>query len=96
MAASDFTMQFVADMLGAPVDRPVVMETTALGAAYLAGVTVGLCPDPAEFARTWKRERRFLPQLDAESRERKWRGWRTAVERTLSSPDHSRASGNPA
>ncbi len=88
MAASDFTMQFVADILGAPVDRPVVRETTALGAAYLAGVTVGLCPNPAEFARTWKRERRFLPQLDAESRERKWHGWRTAVERTLSKTAH--------
>jgi glycerol kinase len=81
-------MQFLADILGAPVDRPAVMETTALGAAYLAGVTVGLCPDPAGFARTWKCERRFLPQLEAESRERKWRGWRTAVERTLSNRAH--------
>jgi glycerol kinase len=88
MAASDITMQFVADMLGAPVDRPAVMETTALGAAYLAGVVVGLCPDPAGFARMWRCERRFEPQLDAESRERKWRGWRAAVERTLSSRAH--------
>jgi glycerol kinase len=88
MAASDITMQFVADMLGAPVDRPAVMETTALGAAYLAGVVVGLCPDPAGFAQMWRCERRFQPQLDAESRERKWRGWRAAVERTLSSRAH--------
>jgi glycerol kinase len=88
MAASDITMQFVADMLGAPVDRPAVMETTALGAAYLAGVVVGICPDPADFARMWRCERRFEPRLDPESRERKWRGWRAAVERTLSSRAH--------
>ena len=53
MAASDVTMQFVADILAAPVDRPVVMETTALGAAYLAGLAAGLCPDLAGFAATW-------------------------------------------
>ena len=52
MAASDWTMQFLADILAAPVDRPAVLETTALGAAYLAGLAAGLCPDPAEFAET--------------------------------------------
>ena len=59
MAASDVTMQFVADILAAPVDRPAVMETTALGAAYLAGYAAGLCPDLAGFAARWKCERRF-------------------------------------
>ena len=54
MAASDVTMQFLADILAAPVDRPAVMETTALGAAYLAGAAAGLCPDLAGFAGTWK------------------------------------------
>ena len=85
MAASDVTMQFVADILAAPVDRPVVMETTALGVAYLAGHAAGLCPDLAGFASAWKRERRFEPGMDAITRERKWAGWRDAVARTLSS-----------
>jgi glycerol kinase len=88
MAASDVTMQFVADILAAPVDRPTVMETTAVGAAYLAGCAAGLCPDLAGFAASWKRERRFEPQMDATTRERKWAGWRDAVSRTLSQPHH--------
>ncbi len=83
MTASDFTMQFLADMLAAPVDRPVVMETTALGAAYLAGLAAGICPDLAGFAGYWKRERRFEPQMNPELRARKWAGWQDAVRRTL-------------
>jgi glycerol kinase len=83
MAVSDVTMQFVADILAAPVDRPAVMETTALGAAYLAGAAAGLCPELAGFASTWKCERRFEPRMDAATRERKWAGWRDAVARTL-------------
>ena len=83
MAASDVTMQFVADILAAPVDRPSVMETTALGAAYLAGHAAGLCPDLPGFAAMWRRERRFEPSMDATTRERKWAGWRDAVARTL-------------
>jgi glycerol kinase len=84
MAASDLTMQFVADILAAPVDRPGVMETTALGAAYLAGYAAGVCPDLPGFAARWRCERRFEPQMDAAMRERKWAGWRDAVARTLS------------
>jgi len=84
MAASDLTMQFVADILAAPVDRPAVMETTALGAAYLAGYAAGVCPDLSGFAAKWRCERRFEPQMDADTRERKWAGWRDAVARTLS------------
>jgi glycerol kinase len=88
MTASDWTMQFLADILAAPVDRPVVMETTALGAAYLAGRAAGLCPDPDGFAATWRLDRRFTPQMDKAARERKWAGWRDAVRRTLTSgPD---------
>jgi glycerol kinase len=83
MAASDVTMQFLADILDAPVDRPVVMETTALGVAYLAGQAAGLCPDLAGFAGTWTRERRFTPRMDAVTRARKWAGWKDAVARTL-------------
>jgi glycerol kinase len=84
MTASDVTMQFLADIIDAPVDRPAVMETTALGAAYLAGLAAGVCPELDGFARSWKRERRFTPQMDAALRARKWAGWRDAVRRTLS------------
>jgi glycerol kinase len=83
MTASDLTMQFLADMIGSPVDRPLVMETTALGAAYLAGRAAGLCPDLEGFAATWKRDRRFEPAMPPEQRARKWAGWRDAVGRTL-------------
>jgi len=83
MTASDYTMQFLADILDAPVDRPVVMETTALGAAYLAGLAAGVCPEPEAFAKSWKRERRFVPRMEAGVRARKWAGWQDAVRRTL-------------
>jgi glycerol kinase len=84
MTASDVTMQFLADILDAPVDRPVVMETTALGAAYLAGLGAGVCPDLAGFAAHWKCERRFTPRMDEATRARKWAGWQEAVRRTRS------------
>jgi len=83
MVASDWTMQFLADQLGAPVDRPHVLETTALGAAYLAGYAAGVCPDPAQFGATWALERRFTPTMDEASRARKYAGWRNAVKRIL-------------
>jgi glycerol kinase len=83
MSANDVAMQFLADILAAPVDRPVVMETTALGAAYLAGHAAGVCPDPAAFAASWRGQRRFEPTMDAATRARKWAGWRDAVARTL-------------
>jgi glycerol kinase len=86
MAASDVTMQFLADILDAPVDRPAMMETTALGAAYLAGLAAGLCPDLAEFAAGWRCERRFMPFMNPATRARKWAGWHDAVSRTLSRP----------
>jgi glycerol kinase len=83
MSASDAAMQFLADILNAPVDRPQIMETTALGAAYLAGLAAGLYPDFGGFAAAWQRERRFGPRMDAQTRARKWHGWRDAVSRTL-------------
>ena len=83
MTASDATMQFLADILAAPVDRPVVMETTALGAAYLAGRAAGLCPDLDGFAAQWRLDCRFQPRMDASQRERKYSGWQDAVRRTL-------------
>src|SRR5262249_51417387 len=79
MAVSDWTMQFVADMLAAPVDRGVVTETTALGAAWLAGRAAGLCPDIDGFGATWRLDRRFLPCMDEATRARKWAGWQDAV-----------------
>ena len=69
MTASDYTMQFLADILAVPVDRPVFMETTALGAAYLAGRKAGVCPDLDGFAATWRLDRRFEPQMDAQTRD---------------------------
>ncbi|MDO9414326.1 MAG: glycerol kinase GlpK [Pseudolabrys sp.] len=84
MTSSDAAMQFLADILASPVDRPVVMETTALGAAYLAGRAAGLCPDLDGFAAQWRLDRRFEPEMDAQMRETKYAGWKDAVRRTLS------------
>lgn len=83
MVASNYTMQFLADILSAPVDRPEVLETTALGAAYLAGLYKGVFPPPEEFKEKWKKERRFDATLDEEIRKRKYAGWQDAVRRTL-------------
>ncbi|WIJ24692.1 glycerol kinase GlpK [Devosia sp. RR2S18] len=85
MVASDWTMQFLADILDAPVDRPTILETTALGAAWLAGSKAGVWPSMEEFASTWAQDRRFEPAMDNGERERKVRGWNEAVRRTLSS-----------
>jgi glycerol kinase len=84
MVASDWTMQFLADILDAPVDRPAVLETTALGAAYLAGLTAGLCPEPAAMMKAWHREHRFRPRMKPADRDRRLAGWHDAVRRTLS------------
>ncbi len=84
MVASDWTMQCVADILDAPVDRPQILETTAVGAAYLAGLAQGLCPKPEEFAKSWKLEKRFVPKMSAELREKKYTGWKEAVRKLLS------------
>ncbi len=83
MTVSDACMQFIADILASPVDRPVVMETTALGAAYLAGHAAGICPDLDGFAAQWRLERRFEPRMDAAMRSAKYSGWQDAVRRTL-------------
>ena len=84
MAASDWTMQRLADILDAPVDRPVIRETTALGAAYLAGLQSGLYPQPAAFAERWALDRRFTAAMESATRARKIALWRDAVARTLS------------
>jgi len=84
MVASDWTMQRLADILDAPVDRPTILETTALGAAWLAGSKAGVWPKAKEFAKSWALERRFKPQMDQVTRSAKLAGWRDAVRRTLS------------
>jgi glycerol kinase len=83
MTASDWTMQRLADMLGAPVDRPKVLETTALGAAYLAGWKAGVCGPPETFARKWRRQKRFVPAAAPADREAAYAVWKDAVRRTL-------------
>jgi len=84
MVASDWTMQCLADTLAAPVDRPSVLETTALGAAYLAGMWVGFYPAPNIFAQDWRLDRRFDPALDEPARSARYAAWQDAVQRTLS------------
>ncbi|MER9721873.1 MULTISPECIES: glycerol kinase GlpK [unclassified Mesorhizobium] len=84
MVASDWTMQRLADILDAPVDRPTILETTALGAAWLAGSKAGVWPKAKDFAKSWALERRFKPDMDATVRSAKLAGWRNAVRRTLS------------
>ncbi|KGJ03216.1 glycerol kinase [Paracoccus halophilus] len=79
MVASDWTMQFLSDILGAPVDRPEVTETTALGAAYLAGLRVDLYPRPEVIAGRWALERRFEPRMDAATRDARYARWKRAV-----------------
>jgi glycerol kinase len=83
MTASDWTMQCLADILNAPVDRPKVRETTALGAAYLAGLHVGMFPPPEKFAKTWKRDRRFTSKMKDGERDAKYAGWQDAVRKLL-------------
>lgn len=84
MVASNYTMQFLADILNAPVDRPLVLETTAVGAAYLAGLHEGIFPPPEKLGGTWKRDKRFEPSLAEEQRIKKYAGWKDAIARTLS------------
>ena len=80
-AANDLLLQIQADILGRDVVRPVVLETTALGAAYLAGLAVSFWKDTREVARNWREDRRFRPQMPADQREELYRGWQRAVER---------------
>jgi glycerol kinase len=84
MVASDWTMQFLSDILDVPVDRPTILETTALGAAWLAGWKAGVWPDMKGFAKRWSLERQFNPSMDPGVRRKKLKGWNEAVRRTLS------------
>ena len=83
MSASDYTMQFISDIIDARVDRPKVLETTALGAAWLAGSHIGLFPDMEGFAATWASERSFKPLMGTQERFRKYAAWQRAVNATM-------------
>ncbi|WP_128253294.1 glycerol kinase GlpK [Falsirhodobacter deserti] len=83
MARSDWAMQFLADMIGAPVDRPRVTETTALGVAWLAGMKAGICGGMDDFARGWDLDRRFDPVMEEPERARRYGLWQRAVKATI-------------
>jgi glycerol kinase len=83
MAANDYAMQFLSDIIGAPVNRPQALETTALGAAWLAGMTAGVWPGMAEFARGWAVARQFTPAMDETVREARYARWKGAVHAVL-------------
>lgn len=84
MSINNWAIQFLADILNTPVDRPKILETTALGAAWLAGMQAGFYPSQDEFAKNWVLEKRFVGQIDDLSRGKLYAGWKDAVQRTLS------------
>ncbi len=83
MSANNWAMQFLSDIIGAKVDRPEVLETTALGAAWLAGMRAGIYPDQAGFAENWMLERRFLPEMDDSTKKIRYLAWQRAVQATM-------------
>ena len=83
VTANELCMQIQADVLGVPVSRPVVAETTALGAAYAAGLAVGVWKNTDELRENWNEARRWEPEWDKNQREAGYKQWRKAVERTL-------------
>ncbi len=87
MVASDWMLQRLADILDAPIDRPKMLETTALGAGYLAGMRAGVYGDPKTFAGNWALDRQFAPDMSADVRDRRISGWHEAVSRTLTRTD---------
>ena len=89
MVASDWTMQSLANILNTPIDRPTVLETTALGTAWLAGMHCGVWPGQQGFAEQWQLERRFKPDLDDQTREKKYAAWKDAVASLI---NHQRMS----
>jgi glycerol kinase len=83
MVRNELLMQFQADILGVPVIRPTVAETTALGAAYAAGLAVGFWDSPQQLSQLWQEDRRWQPRMRPEERERRCRLWQKAVTRSL-------------
>jgi glycerol kinase len=85
MVKNDWVMQFLADILNVPVERPVVAETTALGAAICAGLGTGVFSSLEEVASTWRRDRLFEPAMPEVDRQYLYKGWRAAVKRVQNS-----------
>ena len=83
MSASDWTMQFLSDIINEPVDRPTILETTALGVAWLAGSYAGVYPDQDTFAKNWTIERSFTPNMNENTRNTLYQGWQNAVQKIL-------------
>ncbi len=83
MVASDWTMQFLANILNAPIDRPTILETTALGAAWLAGMKAGIYPDMEEFSKSWKLQQRFQPKMEEAVREEKYSNWKRSIKSVI-------------
>ena len=83
MTADELLMQFQADVLGVPVIRPAVTETTALGAAFAAGLAVDFWSGTDELRERWEEDKRWEPQMDEDERERQYGQWKKAVERTF-------------
>jgi glycerol kinase len=90
VTANALCMQLQADILGVPVIRPVVAETTALGAAYAAGLAVGFWSSTDELRANWAEDTRWTPVWDSAARDSGYRGWRKAVDRTLGWVDTAR------
>lgn len=86
MTASNWAMQFLADMVGVAVERPACLETTALGAGYLAGWDAGVFPEPEAFQRMWARQASFVPGMGEAARAGKYAGWQRAVGQALHEP----------
>ena len=86
MAASAWTMQFLAHILPARVERPASIETTAWGAAYVAGLQRGLCPPPEEMVGRWQAAHSFVPEMPDDEREERYGGWKRAVAAALAAP----------
>ena len=84
MSANDWAMQFLSDIIAAPVDRPKVLETTALGAAWLAGMHAGIYPDQDTFAESWALDKQFTPQMEEPKRAEKYAAWKRAIKATMS------------
>jgi len=83
MVGNELLMQFQADILGVPVIRPVVTETTSLGAAYAAGLAVKFWSGLSDLRRNWKMDKKWSPRIDAQTREKLYQGWLKAVKRSF-------------
>ena len=86
MSSNDWAMKFLSDIIGASVDRSATTEATALGAAWLAGMQIGVYPGQAEFSSRWTKEKEFKPTMNDEEREQKYSLWKKSVEASLSVP----------